>query len=220
VTGGNRFAAKQGAPLPYECTKLHRGVAANAGARSLASQIGANKWFKNGVGEFALKILNVERDLQLVSHASCIVCRIKRAATLPPAIHAVRSIMEAHPNPNNLMTSLNKKCCGNRGVHAARECNEHALRTRSLRLRKPPAGKSARDHGDGASTRTPSRIRAQVAAVIAAARRASSTLFVRPKEIRIPPRASSRERPHATSVSDGSREPLMQADPVEIASPA
>jgi hypothetical protein len=127
VPSCNRLAAEQCTPLPDECTKLHRRVAADARARRLAAEIRANKWLKHRGGKLALKILNVERDLQLVGYPSCVVCRIKRAATLPSPIHAIRSIVQAHPHANNLMSGLNKKCGRNRRVHTAREGNEHTL---------------------------------------------------------------------------------------------
>jgi hypothetical protein len=220
VAGGNRLAAKERTPLPHERAELHRGIAANAGARRLSAEIRANKWLEHRIGELALKVLNVEWDLQLVRHATRIIRRIKGATTLPPAIHPIRSIVKSHPHTNNLVSSLYEERCCNGGIYAARERNEYTLRLRPLRLGKPPAGKSECVHVDRTSVRSRSRTRAHVAATSAATRSASPMLFVRPKEIRIPPRDSSSERPQAASASDGSREPLMQADPVEMARPA
>jgi hypothetical protein len=151
VTSGNRLTAKERTPLPHECTEFDRGVAANAGAWRLSAEICTNKWLEHRIGELTLKVLNVERDLQLVSHASCIVCRIKRAATLPPSIHAIRSIVKSHPHTNHLVSSLYEERCRNGGIYAPRECNEDTLRLRRLRLRKPPAGKSVCVHVDRTS---------------------------------------------------------------------
>jgi hypothetical protein len=151
VAGGNRLATKERTPLPHECAELHRGIAANAGARRLSAKICANKWLEHRIGELALKVLNVEWDLQLVCHATRIVRRIKGATTLPTAIHPIRSIVKSHPHTNNLVSSLYKERCCYGGIYAARECNKHTLRLRRLRLRKPPAGKSVCVHVDRTS---------------------------------------------------------------------
>jgi hypothetical protein len=142
VSGRNCFAAKERTPLPHECAELHRGIATNAGARRLSAEIRANKWLEHRIGELALKVLNVEWDLQLVRHATRIVRRIKGATTLPPAIHPISSIVKSHPYANHLMSSLYEERRCNGGIYAPRECNEHSLRLRRLRLGKPPAGKS------------------------------------------------------------------------------
>jgi hypothetical protein len=148
VAGGNCFAAKERTPLPHERAELHRGIAANAGARRLSAEIRANKWLEHRIGELALKVLNVEWDLQLVRHATRIVRRIKGATTLPPAIHPISSIVKSHPHTNNLVSSLYEERCCNGGIYAPRECNEHSFRLRRLRLGKPPAGKSVSVHVD------------------------------------------------------------------------
>jgi hypothetical protein len=108
VAGSNRLAAKERTPLPHERAELHRGIAANAGARRLSAEICANKWLKHRIGELTLKVLNVEWDLQLVRHATRIVCRVKGATTLPPAIHPVSSIVKSHPHTNNLVSSFHE----------------------------------------------------------------------------------------------------------------
>jgi hypothetical protein len=151
VAGGNRFAAKERTPLPHECAKLHRGIAANAGARRLSPEICANKWLEHRIGELTLKVLNVEWDFQLVRHATRIVRRIKGATTLPPAVHTISSVVKSHPYANHLVSSLYEERCCNGGIYASRECNEHTLRLRRLRLRKPPAGKSVCVHVDRTS---------------------------------------------------------------------
>jgi hypothetical protein len=151
VAGSNRLATKERTPLPHECAELHRGIAANAGARRLSAKICANKWLEHRIGELTLKVLNVEWDLQLVRHATRIVCRVKGATTLPPAIHSVSSIVKSHPHTNNLVSSLHEEGCCNGGIYAPRESNKHTLRLRRLRLRKPPAGKSVCAHVDRTS---------------------------------------------------------------------
>jgi hypothetical protein len=151
VAGSNRLAAKERTPLPHERAELHRGIAANAGARRLSAEICANKWLKHRIGELTLKVLNVEWDLQLVRHATRIIRRIKGATTLPPAVHPIRSIVKSHPHTNNLVSSLYEERCCNGGIYAPRECNEYALRLRRLRLSKPPAGKSECVHVDRTS---------------------------------------------------------------------
>ena len=151
MAGGNRLATKERTPLPHECAELHRGIAANAGARRLSAEICANEWLEHRIGELALKVLNVEWDLQLVCHATRIVRRIKGATTLPTAIHPIRSIVKSHPYANHLMSSLYEEGCCNGGIDATRECNKHTLRLRRLRLRKPPAGKSVCVHVDRTS---------------------------------------------------------------------
>jgi hypothetical protein len=151
VAGGNRLAAKERTPLPHECAELHRGIAANAGARRLSAEIRANKWLEYRIGELALKVLNVEWDLQLVRHATRIIRRIKGATTLPPAIHTISSIVKSHPYANHLVSSLYEERCCNGGIYASRECNEHTLRLRRLRLGKPTAGKSMYVHVDRTS---------------------------------------------------------------------
>ena len=151
MAGSNRLATKERTPLPHECAELHRGIAADAGARRLSAKIRANKWLEHRIGKLALKVLNVEWDLQLVRHATRIVRRVKGATTLPPAVHTISSIVKPHPYANHLVSSLYKERCCNGGIDASRECNEHSLRLRRLRLRKPPAGKSVCAHVDRTS---------------------------------------------------------------------
>jgi hypothetical protein len=148
VAGSNRLATKERTPLPHECAELHRGIAANAGARRLSAKICANKWLEHRIGELTLKVLNVEWDLQLVRHATRVVRCIKGATTLPPAIHTISSIVKSHPYANHLVSSLYEEGCCNGGIYAPRESNKHTLRLRRLRLRKPPAGKSVSVHVD------------------------------------------------------------------------
>jgi hypothetical protein len=151
VTSGNRLTTKERTPLPHECTEFHRGVAANAGAWRLSSKICTNKWLEHRIGELTLKVLNVEWDLQLVCHATRVVRCIKGAATLPPAVHTISSIVKSHPHTNHLMSRLYEERCRNGGIYAPRECNEDTLRLRRLRLRKPPPGKSVCVHVDRTS---------------------------------------------------------------------
>jgi hypothetical protein len=105
----NRLATEERAPLPHERTELHCGVATDARTGGLTSQIGADKRFQHCISELALEILNMERDLQLIGNASSVISCIKRAATLPPAIHTICSIVEAHPHADNLMSGLHQK---------------------------------------------------------------------------------------------------------------
>ena len=53
-----------------------------------------------------------------------------------------------------------------------------------------------------------------------AARFTSASVVVAPKLIRIDPSTTGFEQPIASSVGDGFREPLAQAEPVEQATPA
>jgi len=140
VTGRNRIATEKGTPLPHERAELHRGIAADAGARRFTSEVCTNKWFEHRIGKLALKILNVEWDLQLIRHAARVVRCIKGATTLPPAVHTIRSIVKSHPYANHLVSGLDEERCCNGGIYAARESNEHSFGLHCLWLREPPAG--------------------------------------------------------------------------------
>jgi hypothetical protein len=114
VPRGNRIAAKECTPLPHQCTELHRRVAANTGARRLTALIRRNKGLQDGIGEFLFKILNVERDPEMVGDTTSIVGGIKGAATLAVTITLVGGAVQAHPHANNLMPCLDQECGSDR----------------------------------------------------------------------------------------------------------
>jgi hypothetical protein len=114
VSRRNRIATEEGTPLPHECAELHRGVAANAGAWCLAALIRRNKGLQDGIGEFLLQVLNVERNAEVVGNATRIVGGIKRATALPVTVTLVGGAMKAHPHTNYVMARLNQECGGHR----------------------------------------------------------------------------------------------------------
>jgi hypothetical protein len=114
VPRSNRIAAKECTPLPYQCAELHRCVAANAGARRLTALIRRNKGLQDGIGELLLKILNVERDPEMVGDTTRIIGGIKGAATLAVPITLIGGAVQAHPHSNNFMARLDQECGSDR----------------------------------------------------------------------------------------------------------
>jgi hypothetical protein len=107
VPRSNRITSEEGAPLPNKRAKLHRRIASNTGARCLTVKIRTNERLKDRRGELALKVLDVERDLQLISNTAGIICSVQRAAALSAAIHAIRRIVQPHPDTDNFVSRLN-----------------------------------------------------------------------------------------------------------------
>jgi hypothetical protein len=107
VARSNRITSEEGAPLPDECAKLHRRIASNAGARRLTVKIRTDERLKDRCGELALKVLDVEGDLQLISNTARIIRSVQRTAALPATVHAIRRIVQPHPDTNNFMSRLN-----------------------------------------------------------------------------------------------------------------
>ena len=79
----------------------------------------------------------MERDLQLISNTAGIICSVQRAAALSAAIHAIRRIVQPHPDTNNFVSRLNKECSGNGGVNATRERHQNPLWRARDRLSEP-----------------------------------------------------------------------------------
>jgi hypothetical protein len=114
VPRSNRIAAKECTPLPHQCAELHRGVAAHAGARRLTALICRNKGLQDGIGELLLKILNVERDPEMVGDTTRIIGGIKGAAALAMSVALIGGAVQAHPYANNLVASLDQECGSDR----------------------------------------------------------------------------------------------------------
>jgi hypothetical protein len=119
VPGGDGIAAEEGTPLPNERAKLHRRITANARARRLTALIRSDERFQYGIGELSFKVLNVEWDAEMVGDATCVVSGIKGAAALSLPIALICCAVEAHPDTDNLMPSLNQERRGHRRVNAA-----------------------------------------------------------------------------------------------------
>jgi hypothetical protein len=118
VPSGNGITAEEGTPLTNECTELDRRVAANARARRLTALIGRNKWLQDGIGKLLFKVLNVERDAEMVGNATRIISGIKGAAALAMSVALIGGAVQAHPYANNLMASFNQECGSDRRVDA------------------------------------------------------------------------------------------------------
>jgi len=114
VAGGNSIATKESAPLPNERAKLHRRIAANARARCLTALIRSNERFQYGIGELSFKVLNVERDAEMVGDAPRVVSGIKGAATLAVTVTLIGGAVQAHPDTNDLMAGLDQECRSDR----------------------------------------------------------------------------------------------------------
>jgi hypothetical protein len=114
VPRSNRIAAKECTPLPHQCAELHRGVATHAGARRLTALIRSNKGLQDGIGELLLKILNVERDPEMIGDTTRIIGGIKGAAALAVPITLIGGAVQAHPYSNNFMARLDQECGSDR----------------------------------------------------------------------------------------------------------
>jgi hypothetical protein len=114
VPSGNGITAEEGTPLTNECAELDRRVAANAWARRLTALIGRNKWLQDGIGKLLFKVLNVERDAEMVGNATRIIGGIEGAATLAVAITLIGGAVQTHPHSNNFMTRLDQECGSDR----------------------------------------------------------------------------------------------------------
>jgi hypothetical protein len=110
VPRSNRVTPKEGTPLTNECAELHRRVAANTGARRLTTLIRRHKGLQDRVGKLLLKILNMERDAEMIGNATRIIGGIKGAAALAMSVTLVGGAMESHPYADNLMASLDQEC--------------------------------------------------------------------------------------------------------------
>jgi hypothetical protein len=82
VPGGDRITAEERTPLTDECAELYRGVAPNTGAWCLSALIRRNKRLQNGIGKLLFKILNMERDAEMIGNATSIISSVKGAAAL------------------------------------------------------------------------------------------------------------------------------------------
>jgi hypothetical protein len=131
------ITSEEGAPLPDECAKLHRRIASHTRARRFAVKVRTNKRLKDRLGKFALKILDVERDLQLISNTARIICSIQRTAALSATVHSIRRIMQTHPDADYFVARLNKERRSNGGVNATRERHQHPLWRARNRLSEP-----------------------------------------------------------------------------------
>jgi hypothetical protein len=106
VPSGNGITAEEGAPLTNERAELHRRVAANTGAWRLAALIRRHKGLQDGVGELLLKILNMERDAEVIGNATRIVGGVEGAAALAVTVTLIGGTVKSHPHSNNLMARL------------------------------------------------------------------------------------------------------------------
>jgi hypothetical protein len=107
VARSNCITSEEGAPLSHQRAKLHRRIASNTGARCLTVKIRTDERLKDRCGELALKVLDVERDLQLISNAARIICSVQRTAALSATVYSIRRIMQPHPDTNNFVSRLN-----------------------------------------------------------------------------------------------------------------
>jgi hypothetical protein len=65
------------------------------------------------------KVLNVERDAEMVGNATRIIGGIKGAAALTMTVALVGGAMQSHPHANNFMTRLDQECGSDRRVDAS-----------------------------------------------------------------------------------------------------
>jgi hypothetical protein len=114
VPSGNGITAEEGTPLTNERAELDRRIAANARTRRLTALIGRNKWLQDGIGKLLFKVLNVERDAEMVGNATRIIGGIEGAATLAVAITLIGGAVQTHPHSNNFMTRLDQECGSDR----------------------------------------------------------------------------------------------------------
>ena len=114
MPSGNGITAEEGTPLTNECAELDRRVAANARARRLTALIRRNKWLQDGIGKLLFKVLNVERDAEMVGNATRIIGGIKGAAALAMSVALIGGAMQSHPYADNLMASLDQECGSDR----------------------------------------------------------------------------------------------------------
>jgi hypothetical protein len=107
VARSNRITSEERTPLPHQRAKLHRRIASNTGARCLTVKIRTDERLKDRCGELALKVLDVEWDLQLISNAAGIICSVQRTAALSATVYSIRRIMQTHPDTYNFVSHLN-----------------------------------------------------------------------------------------------------------------
>jgi hypothetical protein len=114
VPRSNRVTPKERTPLTNERTKLHRRVAANAGAWRLTALICGHKGLQDRISKLLLKVLNMERDAKMIGNTPRIIGGVKGAAALAMTVTLVGGAMQAHPYAHHFMTCFNQECGSDR----------------------------------------------------------------------------------------------------------
>ncbi len=180
VAGRHGLAVVQVTRSPQQRPEFDVSVAVDARRWCPTVEIGVQERLEHAGIEFALEVHHVERDIELGRDAPGIVGGVERAAALLELGVRVGDVVEAHPDPDHLVTLSVEQGGRNGRVHPARH-----------RDQDPTHAGAPWPSGSAATAIVPIRIDATTPGTIAQARLISSSVVVRPSERRNAPRASS-----------------------------
>ena len=180
VAGRDGLALVEVARPTEQRPELHVRVAVDTGARRPTVEVRRQERLDDAGIELPLEIQHVERDPELGRDAPGVVGRVERAAALLELRVRVGDVVEAHPDPDDLVALFAEECRRDGRVDPARHRDED-----------PGHAGTPCPIGSAATAAAPIRIEAMTDGMIPAASSISASVVVRPRVSRSAPRASS-----------------------------